>query len=63
MASTSTGTMSDSVVVHRVRTKYRWPPLQLNFWLLIMLIGSCTILGINAYFITVQNQLRLGIPW
>lgn len=51
------------VVVHRVRTKYRWPPLQLNFWLFIMLVGSCTILGINSYFITVQNQLRVGIPW
>lgn len=47
----------------RVRTKYHWPALQLNFWLLIMLVGSATILGVFANFITIQNQLRLGIPW
>ena len=51
------------VVVHRVRTKYHWPALQLNFWLLIMLIGASTVLGINASFITVQQQLEVGIPW
>jgi hypothetical protein len=51
------------VVVQRVRTRYHWPALQLNFWLLIMLIGASTILGINASFITVQNQLEVGIPW
>ncbi|KAG0647217.1 hypothetical protein D0Z07_7198 [Hyphodiscus hymeniophilus] len=51
------------VIVQRVRTKYHWPAVQLNFWLLIMLIGSGTILGINADFITVQQQLQLGIPW
>ncbi|KAL2071956.1 hypothetical protein VTL71DRAFT_11299 [Oculimacula yallundae] len=62
MASTTATSMSE-VIVHRVRTKYRWPPLQLNFWLFIMLVGSCTILGINSYFLTVQNQLRVGIPW
>jgi hypothetical protein len=28
-----------------------------------MLIGAGTILGINAYFITVQQQLQIGIPW
>lgn len=51
------------VVVQRVRTKYHWPALQLNFWLLIMIIGSATILGIFSYFITVQQQLQVGIPW
>jgi hypothetical protein len=51
-------------VVHRVRTtKYHWPALQLNFWLLIMIIGSATILGIFSYFVTVQQQLQVGIPW
>lgn len=49
--------------MHRVRTKYHWPALQLNFWLLIMIIGSSTILGIFSYFITVQQQLTQGIPW
>jgi len=51
------------VVLQRIRTKYHWPPLQLNFWLLIMLLGSCTILGINASFLTIQEQLQVGIPW
>jgi hypothetical protein len=61
MASTDS-TMTE-VVVHRVRTKYHWPALQLNFWLLIMIIGSATILGIFSYFVTVQQQLQVGIPW
>jgi hypothetical protein len=61
MAS-SVSTMTE-VVLQRVRTKYHWPPIQLNFWILIMLVGSATILGINAYFITVQKQLEVGIPW
>lgn len=61
MASTES-TITD-VVVQRVRTKYHWPAMQLNFWLLIMLIGSSTILGVFASFITVQQQLQVGIPW
>jgi hypothetical protein len=61
MASTES-TMTE-VVVHRVRTKYHWPALQLNFWLLIMLVGSSTILGVYASFIVVQQQLEVGIPW
>jgi hypothetical protein len=59
----STESTITEVVVHRVRTKYHWPALQLNFWLLIMLIGASTILGIYASFITVQEQLNVGIPW
>jgi hypothetical protein len=62
MASSDT-TMSASVVVRHVRTKYHWPALQLNFWLLIMIIGSSTILGIFSYFVTVQQQLQVGTPW
>ncbi|TVY81969.1 hypothetical protein LSUE1_G004362, partial [Lachnellula suecica] len=61
MASTSS-TMTE-VIMQRVRTKYRWPPLQLNFWLLIMLVGSSTILGVFASFLTVQSQLGVGVPW
>jgi hypothetical protein len=50
--------------VRLVRTRrYRWPAVQLNFWLLIMLIASCTIMGIFSSFITVQNQLGVGVPW
>ena len=62
MAS-SGSTLSEEVVVHRVRTKYHWPALQLNFWLLIMIIGSATILGIFSYFVSVQQQLQVGTPW
>ncbi|EHK99650.1 hypothetical protein M7I_4527 [Glarea lozoyensis 74030] len=51
------------VVVQRVKTKYHWPPVQLNFWILIMLVGASTILGVFSSFITVQQQLMVGIPW
>lgn len=51
------------IITQRIRTKYRWPPLQLNFWLLIMLVGSATILGVFAEFLTIQSQLQLGTPW
>jgi len=59
----STDSTITEVIVQRVRTKYHWPALQLNFWMLIMLVGSSTILGVFANFVTVQNQLRVGIPW
>ena len=45
--------------VHR----YHWPAVQLNLWMLIMLIAACTILGIFATFITIQQQLLLPVPW
>ena len=58
--------VSESTVteVRQVRTRrYRWPALQLNFWLLVMIVGSAVNLGVFANFITIQNQLLLGIPW
>lgn len=60
MVSTES-TETEVRVVHTKR--YRWPAAQLNFWLLIMLIGSATMVGIFASFITVQNQLLIGVPW
>lgn len=45
------------------RRRYHWPELQLNLWILIVLSGSATCLGIFAWFIVVQMQLELGIPW
>ncbi|KAH8758210.1 hypothetical protein BGZ57DRAFT_932591 [Hyaloscypha finlandica] len=63
MASSESTMTADAVVVHRMRTKYHWPALQLNFWLLIMIIGSATILGIFSYFASVQQQLQVGTPW
>lgn len=62
MASTNT-TMSEEVIIRRSKTKYHWPAVQLNIWLLIMIVGSATVLGIFANFMTIQTQLRVGTPW
>jgi hypothetical protein len=66
MASTTTG--SESVVYERARViehvhRYHWPGMQLNAWLLVMLAASCTIIGVFAVFIQIQNQLLLHVPW
>jgi hypothetical protein len=53
---------SGSRVTSRIRT-YNWPPLQLNFWIFVMLLASTTILGVFGGFIRTQYQLELGIPW
>jgi hypothetical protein len=42
---------------------YQWPEIQLNIWILTVLAASCICLGIFAWFISVQNELRLGVPW
>ncbi|EOO01229.1 putative arginase-like protein [Phaeoacremonium minimum UCRPA7] len=63
MASTVT---SGSLVLERRFErvhKYHWPAVQLNVWMLIMLVASCTILGIFATFVQIQQQLQLNIPW
>ncbi|KAF1956697.1 hypothetical protein CC80DRAFT_63564 [Byssothecium circinans] len=54
-------TVVGSAVV--VREKYFWPDAQLNIWTIIMLAAAGTILGVNAQFMTIQNQMRLGVPW
>ncbi|KAK7739738.1 hypothetical protein SLS53_005708 [Cytospora paraplurivora] len=63
MASTIT---DDSAVydrrVERLH-KYHWPAIQLNIWMLFMLVASSAILGIFASFIQIQGQLKLGVPW
>ncbi|RJE21885.1 hypothetical protein PHISCL_05770 [Aspergillus sclerotialis] len=43
--------------------RYHWPELQLNIWILIVLSGSAICLGVFAWFMAVQSQLGLGIPW
>ncbi|KAL9010244.1 MAG: hypothetical protein Q9173_004801 [Seirophora scorigena] len=53
---------TEIVTVQR-RRKYHWPEAQLNFWLVIMIIASSVLLGIFAYLTSIQNSLRLGIPW
>ncbi len=54
--------MAKSRIVEQ-RRKYVWPESQFNFWLLVMFASAATELGIFAYFITVQNTLRVGTPW
>ncbi|KAI9666404.1 MAG: hypothetical protein M1821_004340 [Bathelium mastoideum] len=46
-----------------VRQRYFWPDLQLNFWILTALAAASIVLGINAQFLVIQEQMRLGIPW
>lgn len=63
MASTVTsGYFVESRRVERV-VRYHWPAVQLNVWMLIMLIAACTIIGVFATFIGIQSQLLLPIPW
>ncbi|PWY92405.1 hypothetical protein BO70DRAFT_357531 [Aspergillus heteromorphus CBS 117.55] len=50
------------VRIHR-RRRYHWPELQLNIWILVALSSSAICLGIFAWFMTVQNELHLDIPW
>lgn len=45
------------------RRRYHWPEFQLNIWIILNLAGSATCLGIFAWFLTVQAQLELGMPW
>lgn len=59
--------VTDSSVVYERRIerlhKYHWPAIQLNLWMLFMLVASSAILGIFANFVQIQGQLGLGVPW
>ncbi|KAJ5749705.1 hypothetical protein N7533_006733 [Penicillium manginii] len=46
-----------------VRPSYHWPEIQLNIWLIVVLSGSATCLGIFSWFMIVQSQMDLGVPW
>lgn len=54
---------ASSFVARRTRTKYHWPATQLNIWLVVMIAGSLSILGIFSGFVFIQRQLQIGIPW
>ena len=47
----------------QTRRRYHWPELQLNLWILTVLSGSSLCLGVFAWFLSLQKQLNLGIPW
>ncbi|KAH6984533.1 hypothetical protein BKA56DRAFT_316510 [Ilyonectria sp. MPI-CAGE-AT-0026] len=61
-AGGSSMTYDESRITSHVRT-YNWPPLQLNFWIFVMLLASCTVIGVFSTFIEIQNQLLLPVPW
>lgn len=51
-------------VVRKVtRPRYHWPEFQLNVWIIVVLAGSATCLGIFSWFMVVQTQMELGTPW
>lgn len=54
---------TETIVYREARRKYLWPDVQLNLWIFVILAAAATTLGIFAYFMTVQNQLRVGTPW
>jgi len=64
MASTVTSgsLVYERRVIERIH-KYHWPAVQLNLWMLIMLVASCLIIGVFATFIQIQQTLLLPIPW
>ena len=64
MASTVTSgsLVYDARLVERVH-KYHWPAIQLNIWMLIMLVASCLIIGVFSTFIQIQQTLLVPIPW
>ncbi|KAI3539382.1 hypothetical protein CABS03_08620 [Colletotrichum abscissum] len=63
VASTLTGSsLYERRVVERVH-RYQWPGIQLNLWILVMLVAACLIIGVFASFIETQQQLLLPIPW
>ncbi|PGH16225.1 hypothetical protein AJ80_05248 [Polytolypa hystricis UAMH7299] len=63
MARTATTISASDFSVIRVNRKFHWPEVQLNIWLLVVLAGSATCLGIFSWFMAVQRQMNLGIPW
>ena len=55
--------MTTEVIAVERRRKYHWPEAQLNLWIIIMLASAGVTVGVFAYFMTVQQQMRIGIPW
>lgn len=55
--------VTETVVVRETRRKYRWPEVQLNLWIFVILAAASTVLGIFSWFMVVQNQLEVGTPW
>ncbi|KAK2764173.1 hypothetical protein FQN53_007043, partial [Emmonsiellopsis sp. PD_33] len=43
--------------------RFLWPEIQLNIWILVVLAGSASCLGIFGWFMVVQTQMELRTPW
>ncbi|KAF1351886.1 hypothetical protein BDV97DRAFT_367707 [Delphinella strobiligena] len=43
--------------------RFPWPAAQLNWWVIVMLATGGLELGVFADFLSIQNQMGLGIPW
>jgi hypothetical protein len=61
MARSSRSRNSRSTMI-RV-TEFRWPALQLYFWLITVLATAAVLIGVFASFIVVQDKMNLGQPW
>ncbi|UQC87523.1 uncharacterized protein CLUP02_13028 [Colletotrichum lupini] len=62
LTNTNSSSLYERRVVERVH-RYQWPGIQLNLWILVMLVAACLIIGVFASFIETQQQLLLPIPW
>lgn len=68
MARTQLSTTTDGSVLYQRRPavkthRYQWPGIQLNIWILVMLVAACFIIGAFSIFIQQQQQLLLPVPW
>ena len=66
-ATTRTTRTAPSTVYTRKRVShvhtYKWPWIPFNAWMFLMLLSSCTIIGVFSSFIAVQYRLQLPVPW
>lgn len=54
---------TEEIIVRERRRRYNWPEAQLNIWILFILGISASVLGMFAWFMSVQTTMKLGIPW
>jgi hypothetical protein len=45
------------------RRNFTWPWGQVMLWTILILAAGCTIMGVFAEFIDIQNKMQLEVPW
>jgi hypothetical protein len=55
--------MPTEVAVIERKRKYKWPEMQLNVWIIIMLTAASFETGAFAQFMQQQSVMKLGVPW